>query len=104
MRLNRGRNMAALIEEEGLDENGQPVKGRSTTRRQSKRKVKSRKTTNISGNNGDNDNNSDDNYLGSHSDHDSDAGSGSSLKGDSDIEMISNDEVCILCHSCAIWY
>lgn len=36
VRPNHGQNMAALIEEEGLDENGQPVKHCSTTHCQSK--------------------------------------------------------------------
>jgi hypothetical protein len=81
VRPNCGRNMAALIEEEGLDENGQPIKCRRTTHRQSKRKVKPHKTNVNSGKGHDDD----ENYSGSHSDD----GSGSSLKDDSDIEMIS---------------
>jgi hypothetical protein len=84
--------MAALIEEERLDENFQPVKRRSTTHRQSKRKVKPRKTANVNSGMGHDDDDDDENYSGSHSD----VGSGSLSKDDSDIEMISNDEVNML--------
>lgn len=105
MRLNRGRNMAALIEQEGLDENGQPVKQQSTTRRRSKRKVKSRKIATVNGGDATGDDvNSDDNYSDSLSDLGSDSEPGSPLKDDSDIEVISNDEVCsIPCPLCVMW-
>jgi hypothetical protein len=36
MRINRGKNMAALIAEEGLDEDGDQIKGHTSSQRKSK--------------------------------------------------------------------
>ncbi|KAM6489621.1 hypothetical protein JOM56_014943 [Amanita muscaria] len=96
MRANRGQNMAALIEEENLDEDGKPTKCRTSSRRKSKRKVKSRKSTAASTIViGDEDEDKDDgNYSASDSGDQSDSTSESD-HGESDVEMVSNDEVCI---------
>ena len=49
---NRGKNMAALIEEEGLDEDGHPVKHLIPRRRRQKRKRKQTKNTKAGNNTG----------------------------------------------------
>jgi hypothetical protein len=80
-RLNRGKHMAALIQEERLNEHGQPAK-----RHQAKRKVKNKNRAAVHTEDIDDDDN-DDTFSGSDSEQDSDGGS------ETEIEAISNDEV-----------
>jgi len=87
-RPNQGSHMAALIREEQVDEYGQPTK----QCHQVKWKIKNTKTMAVHTNGVDNsDNNDDDDFSASDSDQESVQSS------QSDIEMISNDEVCKFC-------
>jgi hypothetical protein len=99
-RANRGKNMAALIEEEGLDENGLPEKRRSA-HRQRKRKRKQVKKV-VQGEDEDDDEDSE--FLSSGSGDSDESGSESDSNGSDG--MIRNDEVYsslllfILCSPC----
>lgn len=82
--------MAALIEEEGLDEDGKPVKHYTSSHQKSKWKLKLHKSTAVGD---DADKNKDDgDYSGSDSDGQLDFSSESD--NDSDVQLVSNDEVC----------
>ncbi|KAM6491951.1 hypothetical protein JOM56_012589 [Amanita muscaria] len=89
MRTNRGQNMAALIEEENLDEDGKPTKRRTSSRRKSKRKLKPRKSTAAA------DDAVEDKEDGDYSASDSGGqlDSSSESVGGSDVEIVSNNEV-----------
>jgi hypothetical protein len=91
MCINRGKNMAALIEEEGLDEDGNPIKRRTSFQCKSKQKLKQHKSTATVGDDADED--KDD---GDFSASDSGQSHSFSKSDDSDVEMLSNDEVCTL--------
>ena len=89
-RHNRGKNMAALIQEEQLDEDGQPTKvGAKRRRHQAKRKAK--KKPPIVSNLDEADDDNDEAFSASDSDQIS---SESSQSESSDTETVSNDEVC----------
>ncbi|KAM6489484.1 hypothetical protein JOM56_012659 [Amanita muscaria] len=92
MRANRGQNMAALIEEENLDEDGKPTKRRTSSRRKSKRKLKPPKSTAAAGPTNDADEDKDDGDY-SASDSGGQLNSSSESVGESDVEIVSNDEV-----------
>ncbi|KAM6503723.1 hypothetical protein JOM56_000666 [Amanita muscaria] len=91
-RINRGQNMAALIEEENLDEDGKPIKHRTSSHRKSKRKRKPRKSTGGTTAGDDADEDKDDGDY-SASDSGGQLVSSSESDGDSDVEMLSNDEL-----------
>ncbi|KAM6491683.1 hypothetical protein JOM56_012845 [Amanita muscaria] len=92
MRANRGQNMAALIEEENLDEDGKPTKRRTSSRRKSKRKLKPPKSTAAAGPTNDADEDKDDGDY-SASDSGGQLNSSSESVGESDVEIVSNDEL-----------
>ena len=79
--------MAAMIEEEGLDEDGRPITIKChTSHWKLKQKQKPHKSTTIADEDQD-----DENY--SASDSDSQLGSSSESENNSDVQMVSNNEV-----------
>ena len=91
MHNNHGKNMVALIEKEGLGEDGNPIKCHTSSWCKSKQKLKQRKSTATVGDDADED--KDDRDFSA---LDSGQSNSSSELDDSDVEMLSNDEVCTL--------
>jgi hypothetical protein len=92
MCINCGKNIAELIAEEGLDEDGNPIKCHTSSQSKSKQKLKQHKSTATIGDDADED--KDD---GDFSASDSGQSHSSSRLGDSsDVEMLSNNKVCTL--------
>ena len=91
MHINQGQCMTALIEEENLDEDSNIQVGRLNKHWKSKWKLKPCKSTATISDEADKDKD-DGNYSASDSDGQSDS---SESDVDSNVEMVSNDEVCI---------
>jgi hypothetical protein len=78
--------MAALIKEEGLDEDGRPMKHRNLRQQQKRKRKQTKKVPQ--------EDNEDDSKDGEFSDSSSDDGSSSGSESDESDNTISNDEVC----------
>ncbi|KAF8493819.1 hypothetical protein JB92DRAFT_3127182 [Gautieria morchelliformis] len=91
-RANRGKKMAALIEEEGLDEDGRPMKHGNLHRQQKRKRKPAKKITQ------EEDKDEDDDEDGNFSDSSSGDESSSECESDVSHNMIPNHEASVSLH------